>query len=308
MSSPGTSPAPMSNSRVFVRLLVLVVGCLVFVGAFAVASHPERSKGDQESSPGAISLVRDGLLALGLTLMLISLVFLVYVFWPRKGGEPIERPLREPSNLPWWLQVIMGLLPVLFTLGLMYWLLTHRSTDLQQMLSNLGAPADTSSQTANRAQGRDRAVSDYWLAITSGLALFALVAVGIVLFTRRRTETSDVTLVEAEEIASLTLHQELRAETEIQLDELANATDPRAAVIAAWAALEQILARHGFSRRASETAAELAARVTKDAQVPPAAMAALSRLYELARFSRHTIDTDMQREAVSTLIAIRDAL
>ena len=300
-----TSGGP--SSRMFLRILLLAVGCVLLVGAFAIASHPERNQADRENAPGAITLVRDGFLALAIALMIASAAFLIYILWPRKTDEPIELPLREQSNLPWWLQLILGLGPMLITMGLLYWLLTHRSEDLQEMLGGLGLAANSSSNTGDQPQSPDRSLGEYWLSIASIAAVIAVAAVFLTMAFRRRRRPEDDDFFD-DDVDALGLSAELRAEADFQLDEIASSANPREAVIAAYAALEVILHRHGLGRKVSETVTEFAQRIAGTGQVAPAAMSGLTRLYELARYSRHEIDTDMQRDAISALTEIRDAL
>jgi len=292
----------------FLRILLLAIGCVLLVGAFAIASHPERDSVERENAPGAITLVRDGFLALAIALMLASAAFLVYILWPRRNDEPIERPLREQPKLPWWLQMILGLGPFLITMGLMYWLFTHRAEDLQEMFSGLAPASNSPTSSGDQPASRDRSVGDYWLAIVSVGAVIAIAAVFLTMAVRRRRRPEDDVLFDDEVEEGIGLNEELRAEADFQMDEIANSTNPRAAVIAAYAAMETILTRHGLGRKVSETAAEFAQRISGTGRVAPTAMSGLTRLYELARYSRQEIDSEMQRDAISALTEIRDAL
>jgi hypothetical protein len=92
------------------------------------------------------------------------------------------------------------------------------------------------------------------------------------------------------------------------LDDLRAEKDPRKAVIAAYSRMERSLASYGLPRHAFEAPVEYLARVLDelDAAGPPARK--LTRLFERAKFSEHTIDLGMKEEAIDAVTALRDSL
>jgi nucleotide-binding universal stress UspA family protein len=95
---------------------------------------------------------------------------------------------------------------------------------------------------------------------------------------------------------------------EAALDELERVSDPRAAVIAAYAAMRRSLAEGGVAPGPAEAPREYLGRALARA---PAARAALRRLtasFEVARFSGHPIGETERRRAREELEAIRAAL
>jgi hypothetical protein len=92
------------------------------------------------------------------------------------------------------------------------------------------------------------------------------------------------------------------------LDDIERDPDPRRAVIAAWARMERGLAAAGLPRAPAEAPFEYVARVLAAAEVRPEAVHRLTDLFERAKFSRHTIDHAMRREAVAALRAVRSDL
>ncbi len=84
--------------------------------------------------------------------------------------------------------------------------------------------------------------------------------------------------------------------------------DSRRAVIAAYARMEGVLARHGLRRRPSETPVEYLGRILRDLTSRHDAVARLTGLFEEAKFSRHEIDTTMKHDAIEALRTIRDDL
>jgi hypothetical protein len=79
-------------------------------------------------------------------------------------------------------------------------------------------------------------------------------------------------------------------------------------VIAAYARMEGVLARHGMRRRPSETPIEYLGRILGDLTSQSAAVGRLTSLFQEARFSRHEIDGTMKRDAIDALRAIREDL
>jgi hypothetical protein len=92
------------------------------------------------------------------------------------------------------------------------------------------------------------------------------------------------------------------------LDDLRAETDPRRAVIAAYARLERVLADHGVARRPSEAPFEYLARVLASLQVGDQAVATLTHLFERAKFSQHAVGPEMREQAIAALVTVRDEL
>jgi hypothetical protein len=92
------------------------------------------------------------------------------------------------------------------------------------------------------------------------------------------------------------------------LEDLESEPDPRRAIIAAYARMEHVFARHGVPRRPEEAPLEYLARVLAMVEVRGSAVQALTDLFERAKFSDHPMDRAMKREAISALEAIRGDL
>ena len=92
------------------------------------------------------------------------------------------------------------------------------------------------------------------------------------------------------------------------LDDLYAETDPRRAVIAAYARLERVLADHGVARRPSEAPLEYLARILASLQVGDEAVATLTHLFERAKFSQHAVGPEMKEQAIAALVTVRDEL
>jgi Domain of unknown function (DUF4129) len=90
--------------------------------------------------------------------------------------------------------------------------------------------------------------------------------------------------------------------------QLHDEADPRAAVIAAYERLEQVLAENHLGRRSPEAPREYLARVIGERRMPEHSFATLTSLFEEARFSLHPISESAPRRALDALESARVAL
>ena len=88
------------------------------------------------------------------------------------------------------------------------------------------------------------------------------------------------------------------------IDDLRRDPDPRRAVIAAYARMEQALTLYGFPRRPSEAPYEYLHRVARELEAE-GPVASLTELFEVAKFSEHAVDEGMRGRAIDALTAVR---
>lgn len=137
----------------------------------------------------------------------------------------------------------------------------------------------------------------YLLTVVVALVLAAVATGAVLLFYRDKTEST----VELEESALL-------AGIDASLVDIETLSDPRAAVIACYAHMQDASARAGIRRRESDTPYELLARVLARRGVDTDAARRLTELFERAKFSRDPIGEDDRRQAVAALETIRGSL
>ena len=77
--------------------------------------------------------------------------------------------------------------------------------------------------------------------------------------------------------------------------------DPRRAVIAAYAAMERLMARDGVARGAHEAPMEYLGRVTLHGHRGVAAVHRLTALFQRGRFSDRPVDEDMRQRAIDAV-------
>jgi hypothetical protein len=197
------------------------------------------------------------------------------------------------SSVPWWLRLLL-LAFVLLTIGGPVGLLAHdllHGRDVQQPPSprpgiSLGKPSHASHYSGG-----------VWpIATGMALALAALIIGAIVLRRRRRAELS---AAEAEEPdAEDVLRDALSAGAEA----MRKVADPRGAIIACYAAMEQHLARAGAEPAAADTPAEILARAAAGGLVRSSAAGELTGLFRQARYGG-AVMTEAARTAAEDALA-----
>jgi hypothetical protein len=103
-------------------------------------------------------------------------------------------------------------------------------------------------------------------------------------------------------------HDAIAALVDESIDDLLSETDPRRAVIAAYARMERGLGSAGLARKPFEAPLEYLRRVLLDLQAGAQPVGRLTELFERAKFSRHDVGADAKDEAIECLLAIRGDL
>jgi len=94
----------------------------------------------------------------------------------------------------------------------------------------------------------------------------------------------------------------------LSLEELRRESDPRRAILAAYARMEGLFMAAGLARSASETSTEYLSRVLHASSAPRSALLELTLLFEEARFSSHELSAADKDDAVDALVEIDEAL
>jgi outer membrane murein-binding lipoprotein Lpp len=274
-------------------LPALVVFALV--GVVAIASTGSTSSGTGRVRPPSATLL-DTILSLGLVGVLAGAALLAYGLTQRKAirGELASRRYPRTSLLAFLVFVS------LFTL-VSYWRL--RDWEVKVVEDNQAESAFPGPLPVPGQPGAEATVSYTpefaWLPVIVVVGLAAAAIVAYVVAERRsdRARRGDEAL--AEQLAEI---------LDDTLDDLRAETDPRRAVIAAYARLERVLAAHGTPRRPAETPEEYLARVLRDLEIDADAIRRLTDLFSRAKFSQHAVDIGMKEEAIEALEHVRDEL
>jgi hypothetical protein len=92
------------------------------------------------------------------------------------------------------------------------------------------------------------------------------------------------------------------------LADLETIDEPRAAVLACYARLQRAADSARVGRRRSDAPFELLDRLLQDGRADPVAARRLTALFEIARFSPHTVDDAMRNDAIEALESLREGL
>jgi hypothetical protein len=141
-----------------------------------------------------------------------------------------------------------------------------------------------------------------WLVLWLFVAALVVSALALFVTRHRRPKGLDAMAAPAE------VSEELAASIGDAIGDLEAEPDARRAVIAAYARMEAVLARHGMRRRPSETPIEYLRRILLGLTARTDAVVRLTDLFELAKFSRHEITAGMKLDAIGSLREIRDDL
>ena len=141
-------------------------------------------------------------------------------------------------------------------------------------------------------KARDGSVNLDWLVIAAAVGALGVVAGGLVV--RRRLAQADL---EPATGAPAGLARALAD----SIDEIERESDPRRAVIRAYARMEHGLGDAGLPRARHETPFEFVSRALQRLSVSAASAHGLAELFERARFSLHPIDRVGKQAAIGAL-------
>jgi hypothetical protein len=270
---------------------LVVLGLVAIVAIAATGSTPS---GDGKSRPPSETLL-DTLFSLGIVAVVLGGVLFAYGLMQRKA---IQRELAQGRIRRTSLLSYLAFFGV-FTL-FSYWRLTRWDPPPPEEEQELAFPGETPEPTTPSSEPQaayEPSISWIPIAVVVGLVLAAIVAYVVAERRSRRGRGG------AEDLA-----EQLALVLDDTLDDLRAETDPRRAIIAAYARLERVLAANGVSRRAADTPAEYLRRVLHDLELEPAAVERLTALFTRAKFSQHEVDSTMKEEAIDALERVRDEL
>ena len=278
-------------TRVVLPTLV-VLGLVAFV---AIASTGSTSRGSDAARPPSESLL-DTLFSLGLVAVVAGGVLLLYGLTQRKAiAQEVASGRYRRTSLFAWLVFV-----AIFT-AFSYWRIQGWNPPAQQSVEEEppfgGGPIVPTTPDQKPSVVYEPSVSWIPIAIVVGLVVAAVIAYVVA---ERRSRSG--------RRGGQQLAEDLAVVLDETLDDLRAETDPRRAVIAAYARMERVLAANGIARRPAETSDEYLARVLGGLALGSHAIARLTALFTQAKFSQHDIDSTMKEEAIDALEQVRDEL
>lgn len=283
----------MRGRAAAVALPVLVVVALVAV--VAVASTGSTPGGTGATRTPSQSLY-DVVFNFGLVAVVLGGLLLIFGLLQRKAIQREIATKKPPRTTLVSFLLGMGAFTALFYWGLMRWRPPETPAEDQELAFPRSPELPTLPDEAETSY--TPTVSWIPLVVVVGLILVAVAAYVLSERRARRGRTP----------RDRTLAEELADVLDETLDDLRAEADPRRAIIAAYARLEQVLAASGIPRRPAETSDEYLARVLRLLELEPSAIRRLTRLFTRAKFSQHDVDLTMKEEAISALEDVRDDL
>jgi hypothetical protein len=178
---------------------------------------------------------------------------------------------------------------LLILVGIALWIRSGRH--IANPFAHGGGAGGGSGTLGRPGSGHPAVTGSDWTAIVVIWAVLAVAAVLLYLRYRASRETR--------ELAPLPAFAEEPGESEVI--RLRRELDPRRAVIAAYAAMERLLARDGVPRGAHEAPMEYLGRVTLHGHHRVAAVHRLTALFQHGRFSDRPVDEEMRQRAIDAV-------
>jgi hypothetical protein len=273
-------------------LAVALVGLLVLVAMAARGGHPGTS-GHIATRPVPNS-VQDGFITL------LTLVYLVFIAAIIVAVFRYRERWHDPGS-SWLKNFVLVLILMAIATGIGYYAITH--SHLREQAAKVQRAQARSGNQSGRirhvpATPARQAHVEWPLVLgIGGLVLLG----GVWMYIRSRRRLAPLFQGDG-------LEADMVSAIETTIDDLRSERDARRAVIAAYALMEQTLARHGLARDRSEAPLEYLSQILRGLRVRESAVRTLTHLFEYAKFSRHEIDAAMKEDAIDALLAIRDDL
>lgn len=270
---------------------IVVVALVAIVAIAATGSTPS---GGGETRPPSETLL-DTVFSLGVVAVLLGAIVLGWGLMQRKA---IQREIALGRVRRTSLVSYLAFFGVFLLFS--YWRLSvwepPQPEDGEQELAFPGETPEPTTPATEPDAVYEPSISWIPIAVVLGLVLAAIAA--YVLAERRsyRGRGDD------------DLAEQLAVVLDETLDDLRRESDPRRAIIAAYARLERVLAANGVPRMAADTPAEYLRRVLHDLELEPTAVERLTALFMRAKFSQHDVDATMKEEAIDALERVRDEL
>jgi hypothetical protein len=292
--------------------VVAVIVLLIVIAASLRGYLPGVDRAAQKSPPDSGASLLYVVAMLGVSVVIVAVAIIVRLRDPRRtapSATGLSERFSGGRGRPTWRVLVIGA-AVLVAWLLTVWLLSHFIT------LNIGgqpptAPPSTAPTPATNASrppgppdvGADRDVLHYLIAAT--VALFVLIVAGAIATARRR-RVGEPPVVAAEiwrpPTAPSTSESLVRA-AEVGLAEIGDRSrEPRAAIIACYAAMERELSRFpGAVPQDFDTPTEVLARAVENHALHGDSAAELVNLFEEARFSPHVMSEAHRINALSVL-------
>src|SRR5262245_53705019 len=281
LSSPGTA-------------VLLGIAVLALLALVAAASRAHRVPGSRAGGHRPPTGVGDYLFSILAVVFVAGALGLVYL-WRTERDVVAQRRDSQRG--------MMRSLVVLLVLALFASLVLRFHGDVWRRGANPppgGLGGSNATPIGALDTDRESAPEFKWVPVflATGGAVMVLSVIGARSLRRQRRGLDETYLLEQE-------FEELLEDT---LADLYAETDPRRAIIAAYARVERLFRSFGLPRDPSGAPVEYLERVLPNLRASGAALRRLTGLFEWAKFSAHEVDRPMRDEAIDALVEVRDEL
>jgi len=290
----------IGRSRRWVNAATAALGLTAAMAVVAIAATAPLSP----ATPVSAASARAPAVALVLLIMgvgIVALGALAVLAWPARrratDDEPAVAPTRLPVHWIWKLAAILvpfalgGALAAAAVLG------ARTVHQAPRVLGTGGLGRAPAARAAPRGTAVGYAVPSWLPWIVAAIAVVAIAVVLVTLLRHQRPQQD----APSPRIAA-------HAAVQSAITALEAATDPRGAVIAAYAAMAGTLAAHGVPRRPAEAPREYLRRAMVASRVRADDAGTLTGLFEEARFSTHPLPERARERALSALTSLRTRL
>jgi hypothetical protein len=201
------------------------------------------------------------------------------------------------TRAPWYAYLASGTLIAIVIL--LIYLLLKSAVDQPLQFRNQGR-VNTTPLRAHTSG--DKSAIDPWLVLIAVLAGVGLAFAGF----RRRVGLAEEMFDVDEEPSGEEALADAVAAAEVELD--AHGDDTRAAIIAAYTAMERQLVASGTARNPSDTPTDFLLRAMAASRVSPGSATRLTELFREARFSTHPMPETARADAARALARVADDL
>ncbi len=275
------------------RTIAIGAAVVVLVGIVAIASTGSVPTGAGGSARRPAEGFVDTAFSLFLVLMVLCTVFVAVALTFFRRYDPTTGAPKRRSALQSMVSFVLSLLLLAVIVRA---IAGSRGENSGLRLPFSGAAAGSQADADASRYEPEFAVRP----VVAVLTLLAIAGLAMWLSGRRkRAARASLAATPAEALA------DVLAET---LDDLRAESDPRRAVIAAYARMERALAAAGLPRRDAEAPEEYLDRILDEVELSPRAAGRLTALFAWARFSVHDVRPEMKDEAIETLEQVRQEL
>jgi Domain of unknown function (DUF4129) len=269
------------------RILTPIV-LLLLLGVVVVASSADLGGEslDAREATGALATLLFALGAVWVAGLLVAS--------PLATGLTARSEVAEPRRWSHTIAVILIVVAILFMLS--------GAGRLGDRGPNRVNPASPTGEQVPQGRGPGRYLPTPPIDWVVVLAVFGVAFVGFAAAARMLVHSNKAVRREVE------AREALAAILDDTLDDLRAEPDPRKAVIACYSRMERSLASYGLPRRPFEAPEEYLVRVLEELQSGSPAARRLTRLFERAKFSEHSIDDSMKEEAIDAVSELRSGL